>query len=961
MKNVYLPLLVLVFCFNSNTKAINGFNSSDNTPTAKAEILKEKLNKGEFSISSFAFTENKGQVFGYDGLAHPEVKFVFQQGGTQIFLLEKGIAYQFTKVHYPEGYQELMRGKFVAKNKELLEEMRKQIRTETFRMDMTLLGANKNAEIIREGISADFSNFYNHEVLDVHTFNKITYHEIYPGIDWVIYTKENELKYDFIVRPGADASLIKMQFDHQENITLNNDGSFTLRNSLGNITEKTPISFQGEKSIGTKFVLNRNIITFDLADYNKTSNLIIDPNLLWATYYGGTGDEYGNSCSTDPAGNVYFAGITDSPLNIASFGHQNTYGGSFGDAFLVKFSSSGIRQWATYYGGSSYDYANSCSVDVTGNIYLCGGTSSSSGISYFGHQNTYAGNGNSDAFLAKFSNGGILLWATYYGGTGLDEGLQCVTDASANVYLAGNTRSSSNIASGGHLNSLSGSQDAFLVKFNSSGVRLWATYYGATFSDADGNSCAVDNTGNVYLAGTTAGGIGIASGGHQNTFGGGNDDAFLVKFNSSGVRQWGTYYGGSGITDAGYSCATDVSGNVYLAGETDANNAISSGGHQNSNGGSTDAFLVKFNGNGIRQWGTYYGGSAVDRSYVCFVDPSGNIYLGGITTSIFGIAFGGYQNSLNGGADAFLAKFNTNGARQWGTYFGGPNDDYGVYTAIDISNNVFIAGRTDSYTGIASGGHQLINAGGFYDGFLAKFCNGPEKPTSISGNLNFCAGTSQVYSVTNDVNVIKYIWTLPVGWSGSSITNSISGTPGSSGLISVTASNVCSASAPSTVFVTVNPLPTITISSINTLVCVGDGVTLNAGGANSYSWTGGVLNNIEFIISQNSTYTVVGTTSSGCSNTATINIEVDACTGIDKLNSLATNFLIFPNPNNGEFVIKTSQEINISVINSLGQIIHQQHLVVGKNLVDLNNQANGIYFLELKQETKSMRVKIIKQ
>jgi len=115
-----------------------------------------------------------------------------------------------------------------------------------------------------------------------------------------------------------------------------------------------------------------------------------------------------------------------------------------------------------------------------------------------------------------------------------------------------------------------------LVKFNASGVRQWATYCGGADDDY-GNSCAVDGSGNVYLAGFTNSTAVIGSGGHQNTYGGGINDAFLVKFDTSGVRQWGTYYGGT-AGDVGYSCAVDASGNVYLVGSTISNTAIATGG-----------------------------------------------------------------------------------------------------------------------------------------------------------------------------------------------------------------------------------------------------------------------------------------------------------------------------------------------------------------------------------------------
>jgi hypothetical protein len=209
-------------------------------------------------------------------------------------------------------------------------------------------------------------------------------------------------------------------------------------------------------------------------------------------------------------------------------------------------------------------------------VYLAGYTNSTTGtdIATTGaHQS--ANGGNDDAFLVKFNTSGVRQWGTYYGGSGVDEGWSCSTDASGNVYLAGVTSSNTGTViatTGAHQSTNGGGTDAFLVKFNTSGVRQWGTYYGGSGSE-EGNSCSTDATGNVYLAGYTPSNTGTViatTGAHQSAFGGGFDDAFIVKFNASGIRQWGSYYGGSG-DDRGYSCSTDASGNVYLAGYTHTN------------------------------------------------------------------------------------------------------------------------------------------------------------------------------------------------------------------------------------------------------------------------------------------------------------------------------------------------------------------------------------------------------
>ena len=151
-------------------------------------------------------------------------------------------------------------------------------------------------------------------------------------------------------------------------------------------------------------------LSFEIENYNPNLELIIDPvTRLWGTYYGGSGTDLGYSCSTDASGNVYLAGSTGSNTGtvIATTGaHQSAYGGGSYDAFLVKFNASGVRQWGTYYGGSSGDYDFSCSTDATGNVYLAGNTQSETAIATTGaHQSVYGGGGGLlNVFLAKFTD-----------------------------------------------------------------------------------------------------------------------------------------------------------------------------------------------------------------------------------------------------------------------------------------------------------------------------------------------------------------------------------------------------------------------------------------------------------------------------------------------------------------------------------------------------------------------------
>jgi hypothetical protein len=483
----------------------------------------------------------------------------------------------------------------------------------------------------------------------------------------------------------------------------------------------------------------KNLLMTAIAIFGFATISMAQNQLGWGTYYTATqevwpfGEDLAKSCITDASGNVYMVGYTSaaagSNLLATSGAHQSLHAGgptsggsgSF-DAYLVKFNSSGVRQWATYYGGSGNDFGFSCATDASGNVFMIGITSSTSGIATAGAHETAVNNG----FLVKFNSSGVRQWGTYFGGNGK----HCTTDASGNIYIVGETDLTSGIATAGtHQTINGGGSDGFLVKFNPSGVKQWGTYFGGISAD-DGNSCTIDALGNIYMTGATFSSSGIATAGAHQTANAGYTDAFLVKFNSSGVRQWGTYYGGGGPDD-GFSCTTDASGNVYMTGQAQQQMAASGiatpGSHQSAYGGGyNDAFFVKFDSNGLRQWGTYYGGSLADEGNSCAIDALGNIYMTGFTQSSTGIATAGaVKIVLSGVNDAYLVKFDSNGVRQSGTYYGGGDIDIASSCATDASGNIYMTGHTQSNSGIATAGaHQTVDGGvgsSYNDAFLVKF------------------------------------------------------------------------------------------------------------------------------------------------------------------------------------------------------------------------------------------------
>ena len=221
--------------------------------------------KGFMQNRSIGFEENKGQVTGDDA---NRVKFILKDDNLSLFLLNDGIAYQFNRIHYPEGYSNANLNETVEQQQKRID-LSKDIRIETYRMDVQLVGANPNPRITTDGESKDYVQYYTHNALNVHNYSKVTYHDIYPNIDWVIYSKDGQVKYDFIVRPGGNPDQIKLASNWVEDLKLNEDGSLTMKNRMGVITEKAPISFQGSRGIKTQFVVKNGTIGFNLGDYSK--------------------------------------------------------------------------------------------------------------------------------------------------------------------------------------------------------------------------------------------------------------------------------------------------------------------------------------------------------------------------------------------------------------------------------------------------------------------------------------------------------------------------------------------------------------------------------------------------------------------------------------------------------------------------------------------------------------------
>lgn len=736
--------------------------------------------------SSRVFTENKGQMKDMNGVAVPFVLFKTESPGLNMFITEKGLTYLFFKAE-DEGKEKKN------KREDALGAEDEEIEFEWNRVDVLLKGANiKKENVITEGKSKYFRQFFlahcPNGVGKVHDYEKIIIQEIYPGIDWVLYnSNEKGVKYDFIVHPNADPKDIELIYLSKKPIIVNQKGEIEITTALGEIKENAPVSLMNGVEISSKFEQNyrkkinvnenngyETSITFDFSGADLTSrssDLIVDPQLVWATFFGGSALDGPLNLCNDLQGNVFTSGYETSlnfPVQNNSTFFQGTINGA-SDAFIMKFSNTGVLIWSTYYGGSGNDTPNNSGCDANGNLFVTGGTFSTD----FPVQNsgTFFQANNSgavDAFILKFDNSGNRLWATYYGGNIDDQAFSLAIDSSGNLFICGNSTSanfpvqnSSTFFQGTN----AGAGDAFILKFDNFGNRLWATNYGGSAND-QASSITVDGNGKVFVAGYTystnfplqnAGTFFQSS--HNGTV-----DLFILKFDNSGNRLWATYYGGS-FGEWPYSVVADLNGNIFISGYTNSVNfPLQNAGtyfQGTFGGGWDDIYILKFDNIGNRLWATYFGGNNNDEISIydnLAIDPCNNVYMAFATSSSnmpvlssCGTCFFNptYNNSFQ---ENFITKFSNNGTLTWATYFGGVSSGgYREATTCDNSGNLFMAGEwigTSAYPVVNPGGGAYYNPNqiGVDDGYIAKFLS-QNTPTNYTASI--CPGSSTVISVYN--------------------------------------------------------------------------------------------------------------------------------------------------------------------------------------------------------------------
>ncbi|MFA6056845.1 MAG: SBBP repeat-containing protein [Taibaiella sp.] len=953
----------------------------------------------KLNTRALLFIENKGQIKDQYKNSRPDIDFVLHGNGLNIFISAGRISYQFIKGNTGKDAAQKLKeyndSKFAFTQAYNISDQAYTL----YRLDMELRGANFNSTPATGAPTISKFNYYlagsdENGITQVAGFDHITYTDIYPGIDWVVYIKDNKLKYDFIIHEGALSENIAIQYNGATKQELTEDGSLNISTPLGTIKEETPVAWTASehKNIAVKFEPKNGGWGFTTDPWKGT--LVLDPGLSWSTYYGGSGLEVTKDICTNN-GSIYVTGLTTSLDQIATTGtyQTNYYGGVEGDAFLARFTGEGTLLWATYYGGDSNDLGWSIVADAFGNVYMAGYTESSVGIATAGSYQPVFGSGTTDAFLAKFSATGQRVWSTYYGGSAPDYGHSIAIDG-VYLYMCGLTYSNSMSTAGSYqsvLTSYGGNTgNAFLVKWDTDGHRQWATYYGA--GTTTGNSVTVDQNHNVYLTGGTNAPADISTAGsHQSSYGGFSDN-YLAKFNAAGQRQWATYFGGTAAESTFPVALVGDHNNIYLAGITYSYNQIATPGTSRpvySFG--IDGYLASFTAAGVQEWGTYVGpGNVTNGVYVSDIalGNCGDVYVTGDVFPSVGLnpTEDAYKQTPGGGTfDGALIRYDPQGKSTYCSYIGGAEEDNMSAIAMDNAGNLYLAGMTASDSGIATDSIHQSAFAGIKDAFLMKFLDvfvgDKENPNGIFDSVRCINDTFAVpYTITATFQAGN-VFTAELSNNNGSFAN-----PVIIGTYAATTNGIIQCSIPQTVppgggyrlrisgslpatkgscslplFLNLPPIPEITIQ----------GDTLISSSAINYQWikNGTPLSgatNQRLITSASGWYKISVTDPvTGC--TSYSDSVAIGNVGIDQLPDIRSFLQVYPNPFDRQIQVTIAsslvnvQSYTLTVSTPLGKKIKVLSGLQYKNKIDLAELAAGIYFMEISGPAGKSVFKVVKR
>ncbi len=709
-----------------------------------------------------AFIENKGQLNDMDGVPAKGVLYYYSGTEIDVFVTAKGLTYLFKAAEKQKSGE--------------TEETTPQIKSTTYRWeraDMELPGAVISREnlIGLEAVSSKMRFFVPSHPggIAVDQHKRIIFKNIYPGIDWVLYTgKTSGLKHEFFVRAGADPAKVKMVYRSLHPVKKSVAGDLVLETTCGTLTEEKPELFilPGNRKIAGTFQVaapKKNTEGFETAitfNYQhqvaKTDTLVLDPVLVWSTFFGGTLHDWITAVRSDTSGNVFTCGYTQKTafplLNGGAYFQGTTT--SLPCAFICKFGPQRDLQWSTFYAGSVREAALHMEIDQGGNLNIAGMTMSQdlplqNAGGWF--QPVYAG--NTDLFVLRFDNMGNRLYCSYFGGSGNDWPWSLDLDKNENLLVAGITLNGGLPLqdAGGYFQSTISNSNGFILRFDPATNLTWSTYFG---SQVESISLATDQLNNIYLCGQVRfnGNIPLLQGyasGYQQSAKCGLTEGFIAQFSSNTMQTHGTYFGGCEM-DKCHSLVCDMAGNIFVSGITKSADfpLLDNGGFYYQGTRSSqlpaDAFILKFDAGFQLGWSTCIGGSGEENMYGyenMTLNKCDELFLMFETTSelaskqscegghIDGVRHDG--TFLAGQYDLFITRFSNNGQLQYGSYFGGKGWNVGTSLHVNKNDQMYVTGIwvpqsvNVPYPVMNPGGNAYFDAAwsGEDDSFIAEFAS----------------------------------------------------------------------------------------------------------------------------------------------------------------------------------------------------------------------------------------------
>lgn len=630
--------------------------------------------------------------------------------------------------------------------------------TQTAVLRMKLAGANQSPTITGGDQLTGKSNYLIGDQAKWHTnipnYAKVQYDEVYPGIDLVYYGNQRRLEYDFVVAPGADPSGIRLSFDGADELNLDADGSLRLKLNGGEVTQPAPVIYQrtasGERQrLAGHYVLKgeREVI-FEVADYDRSRELVIDPQLLYATFYGGSDFDTGDGIAVDGSGNAYITGTTLSSGLTLKNAYDGNFSGGGGDAFVMKLNPTGTDiVYATYLGGSiTSEGGDAIAITSDGRACVTGSVNSVEHNSDFPiTSNAYQGNPSIfnphgvNAFVTVIAPGGNgLVYSTFFGGSfassPIDAANGIAVDAANKIYITGEATTSNFPTKNAFQNSKGGTRDAFIAKFDvtqsGNNSLIYSSYLGGSGTEF-GRAIAVTPAGVAFVVGVT-GSFNFPTKSSSSlpvfqTTQGGVNDSFIAKVSPSGALIYATYFGGNDRDEA-QSVAVDSEERAYVTGFTLSSALtfpLKNAFQPNRIGSSQDAFVAKFNADGTALfYSSFLGGGTTNNTGTGIaVDAGGNAYVTGFSV-VFNNALtvNGFPSSVPalGGLVAKIEASDAAGTTIPKILYMDGFSTAGNGIAVDPRGNVYIVGTNSGAMPATPGAFQATFNGGTSDATVAK-------------------------------------------------------------------------------------------------------------------------------------------------------------------------------------------------------------------------------------------------